>query len=141
MVRHDSGAIEVQRGADQPVTVIAELTEAAVAVEAENSAHFAGPMIVVDVFGIWSQTHDTDATLRLDELIELVGTDAVSTLQVIVTTTAVQSIAGFLAAGVVACLAIRVATISQTSVARELLRRLPLFAVRTALHGWNVEQG
>jgi hypothetical protein len=141
VLQHNTCSVEVVRGADKPVAVIAELPEATIAVEAEDAAHFPGSMIVVDVFGIRPTADCTDTALLSDEIVELVRTDAISTFQVVVTTAAVQSIARFLAAGVVADLAIRVATIPHPSIAREPIRRFPLPAVGATLHGCSVRAG
>jgi hypothetical protein len=68
-------------------------------------------VVVVDVLGIRSPADQADPTLQSDPLVELVGTDAVSPLQVIVTTRAVQAFDGFLAPRVMARLAVRVTAI------------------------------
>ena len=63
---------------------------AAVAVEAEDAAHLAGLVLVVDVLRIRPTADRADPALQAHQLVELVRTDPVAPLQVVVTTSAVE---------------------------------------------------
>jgi hypothetical protein len=59
--------------------------------EAKDPAYFAGSLIVVDVLGHAHTTDGTDVALPIDEGVDLSGTNAVTTLQVVVTSTAIKA--------------------------------------------------
>jgi len=134
MLWHDAIGIQVVRGVQQAILIITELPEPTVAVEAQDPAHLAGHMVVIDVLRIGTAAHGTHATLRFDDLVDLRRADSIPTFEVVVPTSSVQPVLALLAARVVAGLAVRVPAITGISIARELVERLPLSSVRTPLH-------
>jgi hypothetical protein len=89
---------------------------------------------VIEVLGVGPAADRAHATLPDHELVELIGADAVATLQVVATRAAVPFVR-LLAARVVTRLAVAVAAVLRILVPRELVECLPLTAVRAALHG------
>jgi hypothetical protein len=65
--------------------VISELPKSTVAVEAQDAAHAVRHMVVIDVFRIRAFTDRTNATLILDERVNLLCSNSVAMLQVVVT--------------------------------------------------------
>jgi len=90
-------------------------------------------VVVIEVLGVGPAADRAHATLPDYELVELIGADAVATLQVVVTRAAVRPFVRLLAARVVTRLAVAVAAVLRILVPRELVECLPLTAVRAAL--------
>jgi hypothetical protein len=68
----------------QTIHVVPELTEAAMAVEAEHTTNQSRLVIVVDMLRSVASTDRALAALRANQVVDLRGTDAVSALQVVV---------------------------------------------------------
>jgi hypothetical protein len=134
MVLHNTCTVEVQSCSFQAVDIVSELTESAVAVEAEDAPHLVRCMIVIDMLGIRPTAHCTDATLFRYQRVDVRRADPVSTQEVVVATASVEPSATLLPTCVVARLAIHGTAVSGTLVPGELLRGLPGSAVRAALH-------
>src|SRR5262245_2037846 len=85
--------LDVDRGAVEPLGIVAELPESPVAVEAKDAAKAACGVIVIDMLGTWSRAYRTDVALFAHELVELRCADAIAPLQVIVTRASMQACA------------------------------------------------
>ena len=97
---------------------------------------------MVDVFRIRPFTDEAHAALIGHHPIEVVGTDAVSPLQVIVAAASIEALSRLGGARVVARLAVGVSSVFGVPVPRELLERLGEPAVGTAFrHATMMEQG
>ena len=83
---------EIRSGRAQGVDGVAELTETAVAVEAEDPAHFPGLVRVVDVLRSVTPTDRAHAVLFGNEAVEVVGPDPVPPHQVVMPTTSIQAL-------------------------------------------------
>jgi hypothetical protein len=125
---------QVERGAVQPLSIVTELSESAVAVEAQDTANAGSRTIVIDVFGNRLAADRADTALVADHLVDFVSANPRSTLQVIMTIASVKPIFGFTSTSVVARLAVGMSTVSHPLVTRELFEGLILPAVKTALH-------
>jgi hypothetical protein len=132
---------EIELGADESFRIVAELAEPPVAVETQDAAHTVGLVVVINVLRVGLPTDRTDATLVANHFIDLIRTDAIAMLQVIVAVTAVEAFLGFTSPRVVARLAIGVPPVPHPLIAREISERLVLSAVRTALHALIVRSG
>jgi hypothetical protein len=89
-------------------------------------------MIVVDVFRARPAADRTPPALRLQQLVDLDLPDAVAPPQVVLPRPAVEAVAGGLATGVVAWLAVVPEAAAARGVPREVCERLRLTAVRAS---------
>jgi hypothetical protein len=128
------GVLDVERSAVQPLRVVTKLTEATVAVEAEDPTHTSGRVIVVDVFWIGPIADGAHITLLADQVLDLGRADPIAPLQVVVTRAPVQPLTRFITSRVVTGLAVRGKAVLGPAVSREFGKRFVLLAVRTALH-------
>lgn len=85
--------------------VVANVTQRLVAVEAENAAHLAGRVIVVDVLR-WPGARGAGAALRFDHRVDVGRRESVAAAKVILPAAAVQPFGRRLAPRVVAGLAV-----------------------------------
>jgi hypothetical protein len=83
--RRHVGLSEVHLRLSKARRVISELPKSTVAVEAQDAAHAVRHMVVIDVFRIRAFTDRTNATLILDERVNLLCSNSVAMLQVVVT--------------------------------------------------------
>jgi hypothetical protein len=109
--------------------IVPELTEPSVTHLANDCSYFPAGVIVVDMDGRPFPADGTLAALLGDHPIDVSGSDAISTLQVIVTTPTVQSLSALAHLRVVAGLAVTVSTGGGSSIPREILRGLLLTAL------------
>ncbi|CAN5596097.1 hypothetical protein BH20ACT23_BH20ACT23_04840 [soil metagenome] len=65
--------------------IIVECTHRGIAEQADDSAHGPGPVIVIDLFGLSPAAHSAQAALPPNKGIYLIGTDPVSSFQMVVT--------------------------------------------------------
>jgi hypothetical protein len=75
---------DVERGAVQPIRVVAELPEATVAVEAKDASNLTRRVVVVNMVGPRSLADGANAALLADKVFDLRCAEAVAPLQVIV---------------------------------------------------------
>jgi hypothetical protein len=92
----------------QMISVVPELPEATIAVEAEHTANFAGVVIMIDMIRLVATANRTLPALGTNDLIDLGRTNPVAPLQVVVARATVQSILRLTASCVVTRLAVRV---------------------------------
>jgi hypothetical protein len=135
---HHSARLDVVDGVGQTLRIIRKLAQATVAIEAENTSNFTGIMVMVDLIRIVSTANRTHIRLLLDQLVNVSSADSVSSLEVVVARSAVQTLARFRATSVVTGLAVGVAAILRVAVPRELLEGLPLTAVGASLHAAHI---
>jgi hypothetical protein len=131
-------SFEIRDGVLDRLRVVSELTEPAVAHLAEDAADDSGAMVVIDVDRGPLETDGAERALTGQESVELLESQSVLPLEVVLTTPTLPQLAlsGLL---VVALLAIAVPAARSPSVARELLRRLVGAAPR-ANHETSVPQ-
>jgi hypothetical protein len=134
-------ALEIELRPYEPLRVIAELSEPAVAVEAQDTTNATTDVVVVDMFWTRLVANRAHAVLLTDQLVELGCTDAVPPFQVMVAAAAVQPLLRLLPARVVARLAVGVSSTACAAVSRKLRKRLVLSAIRTPLHAEIVRLG
>jgi hypothetical protein len=119
---------EVTNRVRQSLDVVAELTQPAVTVETQDTAHPARLVVVINVFGILAAADGALAALLLDHPLDICGGDSVSLEQVVVPIAAVPTLLVLASDAVVTRLAIAVPTVFRSAVTRELFKRLPLAA-------------
>jgi hypothetical protein len=124
---------EVRHRVHERVDRVAELAETTVAVEAQDPAHGAAVVGVIDVLGRFPAADRAHATLLRDQRIEVVRADAVTPLQVRVPTPAAETRRRLFVARVVAGLAIRMAAVQVVLVTRKLLFGPPLATIRAPI--------
>jgi hypothetical protein len=107
---------DVLSGRAQHVRIVLELAQPAVAVEAEESTHLAGHMVVIHVYSGRDPADGTQATLGGQQRIRFLSGDAVPTSKVI-GPLAANEVFGATAPGVVARLAVRRATCLRRGIA------------------------
>ena len=73
-------ALKVRNRPTQPRRAVAELSQSVVAPEAEDAAHFAGRVVVVDMLGGVVPADGADAALLGQQLVDVLLSDAVSKL-------------------------------------------------------------
>jgi hypothetical protein len=134
--RPQAMATQVAEESAEDSSVVADVAERLVAVEAENAAHLAGPVVVIDVLRLAS-TGSAGTPLSLNHRVDLVAGDAITAPQVVFPCTPVETRVSFFALCVVARLAVTAESVSIRSVLRELLhgleccaRRAPLLTLR-----------
>lgn len=126
------GSSQVRDRPGQTLGAVLELTKTTIAVEAEYPAHPPGAMIVVQMLRVRGPADRAHAALLGEELVELLLPDPVPPPQVVLTATAVQAQAGFLALLVVARLAVSAVAAPARPVTREVVEPFGLTARGTA---------
>jgi hypothetical protein len=124
--------LEIVEGLSEQLNVVAELAEAAIAVEAEDPPHGSGAMIVIDVLGFVLVADRADATLLKLQPLDLHRIHAIASLQMERSGTPVVLHAILTRDSIVARLAIRHPTGPAGAVARKLVDGFELAACRTA---------
>ena len=105
------------------VGVIVKRAHSRIAEEADDSAHRAGLVIVIDLFGLPLAAHGAQAALLPNELVDLVGSHPVAPTEVIVPRAAMTFLDESAVARVVARLAITVVSRAASFVPRKLRDR------------------
>jgi hypothetical protein len=133
---------EVRRRVQERVDRVLELAEPTVAVEAQDAAHRAVVVAVVDVLWRFLAADRAHTTLLCDQRIKVVRADPVAALQVVVTTAPVKSFTRFARACVIALFAIAVKAVLAVLVSRKLGDSFVLLAVGAPLpHSCSVRLG
>src|SRR5919112_2970490 len=101
------GSLQIRVRTGEEPRVVGELTEAAVAVEAQYPAHPAVAMIVINVLGAGGATDGAAALLGREHLVDVGLTYAVAPPEVVLPRPAVETVTGLLATFVVARRAVR----------------------------------